>query len=216
MHGYCCHTHLTGVGWRSPLAPSTQLLHVTPNQPCVTPVPSTASPPWLPGSTSGRGQAAGSSSPQGGGVSVTKPGGRRRSLGEGQRAEGVEHRPTASGPSEEHRAPRCSTREGVQAQRGRAACPGSQSWQAAAHGTQTHQGPPEGCSFGHTAPPRSEDMLLPQPLALGPMHRRHRLVPGASTHSTIAPLLLRPLRMGGDPSLGLRGEAPSTHKWHHT
>ena len=56
---------------------------------------------------------------------------------------------------------------------------------AAARGTQTHQGPPEACSFAHTAPPGIEDMLLPQPLVLGNaqetpagtwcLHPQHRL-----------------------------------------
>lgn len=110
--------------------------------------------PWLLGSTSGRGQAAGSSSPQGGGVSVTKPGGWWGGQG---RAEGreVEHDPHSERAQCRHRAPRCSTREGVQAQRGRAACPGVTELAGSCFwGTQTHQGPPEGCSFGHYSPSR--------------------------------------------------------------
>lgn len=111
---------------------------------------------------------------QGGGVSVTKPGGWRRSPeGRAQRAEGVEHSPTAAGPSAEHRA-HDALQEGVQAQRRQSGLPRvTRAGRQLRRGLQTPQGPPEGCSFGHTAPPSSEDMLLPQPLALRPMHRRH-------------------------------------------
>lgn len=81
------------------------------------------------------------------------------------------HLPAVSGPSAECKAPQCSNERACRPREAEQ-LPRVTQPAGSCSGTQTHQGPPEGCSFEHTAPPGLEGTLFPQPLALGPTHRR--------------------------------------------
>lgn len=185
MRGCCCHAHLTGAGAEVSTGPPHQLLHVTPNQLCVTPVPSTTSPPWLPGSASGQGQATGRSSPQGGGVSVTKPGGWRRSLGEGQRERNIclqRAGPVQSAePHDALRERACRPREAEQPAQGHTAgssCAGdsdppgpSRSLLVCTHSPSRHRGhAPPSASGSRQCTGDAGWYLVPPPTAPSPHH----------------------------------------------
>lgn len=114
----------------------------------------------------------------------------------------MEHLPAVSGPSGECKAPRCSN-ERVCRPREVEQLPRVTEPAGSCAGTQTHQGPPEGCPLEHTAPPGLEGMLFPLPLALRPS-TGDPAGTWCSTHSTISPPLLHPRRMGGDPPGAVR------------
>lgn len=144
------------------------------------------------------------SSPQGGGVSVTKPGGWRRSQGEGQRAEEWNIVLQPSGPSAGHRAPAMlyKRRAGPERQSG---LPGS----AELAGSCAEDSDPPGASEGahlDTRPTPSTGTCSSLSLWLSGQCTGDTGWYPVPPHSTISPLLLRPLRMGGGPRLG-RGEA---------
>ena len=122
----------------------------------------------------------------------------------------MEHLPAVSGPSGECKAPRCSN-ERVCRPREVEQLPRVTEPAGSCAGTQTHQGPPEGCPLEHTAPPGLEGMLFPPPLALGPS-TGDPAGTWCSTHSTVSPPLLHPRRMGGDPPWGCeeKPQAPTS------
>ena len=124
-------------------------------------------------------------------------------------AEGVERLPAVSGPSGECKAPRCSN-ESVCRPREAEQLPRVTEPAGSCAGTQTHQGPPEGCLNTQALPASRACSSLG--LWLSGQAQETRLGTWCSTHSTVSPPLLHPRRTGGDSPWGCeeKPQAPTS------